>query len=142
MEVTNKDLFDAIQNLVKKTEDIQKQNDSLKEELKQEIKSIKSELTLEIERIKEENDKLKKENLDLERRLSQTEKKLKKYNLVLYGLKEANTPVEDIQSVLDIITNKLKINCQFSDIRDVYRLGKPEQQKVRPVATKCFCFPA
>ena len=59
---------------------------------------------------------------------------------MLYGLKEANTPVEDIQSVLDIITNKLKINCQFSDIRDVYRLGKPEQQKVRPVSIELVSY--
>ena len=60
--ITNQDLCNLIQGLVKKSDDIHKQNESLKDELKQEIRSVKSDLTLELEKNNTENQSLKEEN--------------------------------------------------------------------------------
>lgn len=98
--------------------------------LKTEINDLKHEIKNELKILKFENQELKKENSLLKNKLEQIEKKQKKYNLCLYGLKceEAKTK----ENLIQILEEDLKINCNIRDFRDVYRIGKTTN-KPRPV---------
>lgn len=112
------------------------------EEIKAEIKSIKSDISKQIETLQEENTQLKKENLTLKNRLLETERKLKKYNLVFYGIPEKEPDAHrDFETILDLLNKKLGINCRFEDIRDIFRIGKVEEGRHRPVLIECLTYP-
>lgn len=119
--VTNEDLYKLIQSLSTKSD-----------EIKEEIVNIKRDLNKEIEEIHFENKKLREENQSLEK----VEQETKKYSIVVYGLDEENTEVDDIKKFIDIVNNKLEINCRFDDLRDIYRFGAITQGKIRPLAVE------
>lgn len=139
--VTNNDLFKLIQELVNKTNEIQNQNIEIKKDLTQEIRTIQFEITEKLEKIKKENIELKEENQTLKNRLSAIEKKVKKYNLIFYGVEEQDNDIDEIQYFLDTINKHLQISFNFSDIRDIYRFGKKVEGKSRPISVEFVSYP-
>lgn len=130
--VSIKDVYDLIQGLVKKNEEIVEQNNKIKEELKNEIKDLKKDICEEFLQIRDENAKLKKENENLKQRLLVNERKHKKYNLILYGMKEKDNELEDIQTVLELFNTKLNVVCSYTDLRDIYRIYT-KNGKIKPI---------
>lgn len=122
-EITNKNIYDLLQNVLKKTDKIETTSDRNTDDLKQEIRNLKTEIKQELEGLRRENEEIKRENQNLKTRILTTERKLKKYNLVLYGIKEEENIVDETDCILNIINEKLEINCQSFDIRDHYRIG-------------------
>lgn len=134
--VSNIDLYNLLLEVKKKNEELQIQNNNTKEEIKQEIRSTKIEIFQELANVKEENNELKKENQILKYRLLNCERKLKKFNLIFYGLQEEEEELVGIQNILDLINQKLNIDCNFSDIRDIYRIGQKTADKNRPTVVE------
>lgn len=130
--VSIKDLYKLLLEVKNKNDKLQIQNNTTKEEIKQEIRSTKNDIFKELEKIKEENNEIKKENENLKNRVLNCERKLKKFNLIFYGLQEEEEELTIIQNFLDLINDKLNIDCNFSDIRDIYRIGLKETGKDRP----------
>ncbi|CAH0555107.1 unnamed protein product [Brassicogethes aeneus] len=112
------------ETLITKNDEIMKQNDILKEELKTEINSLKTDLSTEVNLRKEENIELKKENTILKQKIKKIEQIEKKYKLVVYELKEPKEKREDINNFLELINQKLELTCTFQELRDFYRIGK------------------
>lgn len=119
-EISNKDIFDLIK--------------SFREEVKQEIILLKENFSQEIQLLQDDNRKLREKNQELEKRLLAAERKNKKYNLICYGLSEHDDGISDIQQVLDLFNRQLEVKCRYEDFRDIHRIGKNSNNKVRPVA--------
>lgn len=135
-DISNKDIFQLLQSVLQKTDNIETQIQTNKKELKQEIRNNNAEIKKELAILKQGNDELKKENEYLRDRLLKTERKLKKYNLIIYGLTEEENRSDEITSLLNLFNEKLNIDCQFADIRDYYRIGKKTEEKNRPAAVE------
>nr|CAI5827085.1 unnamed protein product [Callosobruchus analis] len=132
-DILKEELIDILKGISARTENIEKTLLLNKEELKDEIKNIKTEITGELERLRNENEQIKKENQELQLRLAAVERKTKKYNLIFYGLKESETKIEETQTVLNIINGNFELNCSYSDLRDVYRIGNKQSDRNRPL---------
>lgn len=132
-EVNIKALYALLKEVYAKTDKIESSATSNTEQLKEEIKKLKAEIKQELEGLRTENEEIKRENQHLKTRLLVTERKLKKYNLVFYGLKEGESNIHDIKCIINLINDKLGIDCHSRDIRDCYRVGQKTQDKHRPI---------
>ncbi|KAG5867185.1 hypothetical protein JTB14_006361 [Gonioctena quinquepunctata] len=79
-DITNKDLFNMMKNVLSTNETIEKQN----VEIKIELCNMKQELSSQIEELKEENTYLKEEVEKLKAGVLISGRKQKKYNLFFY----------------------------------------------------------
>lgn len=111
-----------------------------KEELKRNILESKTELLKEVAILKSENIKLREENKQQKNQLEILERKFKKYNFIIYGI-QGEEEKEDISAkVIELINNKLSIDCTKTDFRDIYRIGKIIENKTRPVVCEVGNF--
>ncbi|KAJ8966899.1 hypothetical protein NQ314_003245 [Rhamnusium bicolor] len=83
-------------------------------EIKDEISEVANKHDEEIEELKEENQQLRKENKFLQR-------KVRKNNIVIYGI-NVNDNLSD--TVINTLNNLLEISISEQDINDIYRIGK------------------
>lgn len=122
--ITNEDLFKIIQDG--------------NEQIKSEIRDLRNQLNKEIDTLKSQNTELEKQNQELKNKVSNIEKKLKKYNVIVYGVdgSENETSIE----VLKIINEKLHITCSINDFRDIYRIGQTIQGRIRPVVLEVLNY--
>lgn len=118
-------------------------NNEIKEEIKQnrialstEIRELKEDLHTEIRELKGEIQVLEKEVSGLKERLRRVEGDAKKYKLMIYGLEEEEKGdlLQDIGNCIELFTQKLGLDCRFTDLRNVYRVGKPIDGHIRPVS--------
>ncbi|CAG9824525.1 unnamed protein product [Phaedon cochleariae] len=127
--VTNEDIFNTLQGIIKQNQD-----------LKDEIHTLKNEIKEELNNLKQKNEELENENKSLKNRLISTEHKLKKYNIVIYGLKEVKEGNEFTQT-LSFLQNQVKVNCSEKDIRDAYRIGKQKiTGRIRPTLVELSTY--
>lgn len=143
-KITLEQLHEILIGVKTSNEEIKTSNDEIKKqnnEIKKEVTKIRIDLEKQIREIKEENNELKIEVTNLKEKLQNIERKAKKYNLVVYGLEENETEIEDIQNFLSTINSKCEVDCRFEDIRDIYRIGKLENdQKIRPLIVELINY--
>ncbi|CAG9821063.1 unnamed protein product [Phaedon cochleariae] len=91
------------------------------------VSSEIKELKQEVKDIREENIKLREDIVKLERRS-------KKFNIIVHGIKEDKE--ENILSVANnIIKNKLGVELESTSIRDIFRIGQQNlPRKIRPIS--------
>lgn len=65
---------------------------------------------------------------------------MKKYNLNIYGLREKDDEIEDMKEFLNIVSDKLDINCRFDYIQDFYRFGKRNDEMNRSVSIEAVSY--
>ncbi|CAH1162783.1 unnamed protein product [Phaedon cochleariae] len=135
-DISNKVLFDMLNNVITTNETIKKQND----EIKTEILNIKQELGTKIEELKEENSNLKKKVNSLKEKILACERKQKKYNLIFYGLNEKENQLEDIQNIIEVIKEHCGVPCTYQDLRNCYRIGQKKDSKTRPVLVEFIYY--
>lgn len=128
-DISNKDLYILLQNVMKKNEEIHNQNI----EIKNAINTIKEEYEHNIAAIKSECNNLREENIQLKKRVLNLERKTKKYNIVIYGLKECSLRKEEETEIQNLFNRNLELNYSPREIRDFYRIGKKDQNKCRPL---------
>lgn len=126
-EVTNRDVYDLVQQVMVTVNG-----------LKNEIVDLKNNLQLKDETINNLVNKvtiLEESNTRLESKLYNTEKKIKRNNLVIFGVEEnSNTPLLEI--IKTIFSEKLNVVVQNSDINDIYRIGKRTGRNKRPIVVR------
>lgn len=125
-KASNADIYKLLLNINKQNTEINKKLEEIQEKFKHEIKQI----DVKVELLEEENRKLKNQ-------LSNTQKQLKKYNIFVYGVDEKET---DLKNVVEIIKNKLNINFEAYDIRDILRIGKKLENKTRPILVELSSY--
>lgn len=84
--------------------------------------------------ITEENVQLKNKLNELELKLKNVDKDKRKNNLVFFGIEEgkAITETDLVDYIKDIIV-KMEVHLEVFEISNIYRIGKKEQDKNRPV---------
>lgn len=126
--ISNEDIYELLQSINSKHTNIEKR-----------LERIENNLSKEVEDTHKKLDVLKEENKKLKLQLSDIQKRQKKYNIVIYGVTEGDTNLQ--QSIQDIITSKIGIPCGESEFRDVYRLGKKAiNAKSRPVLVEFISY--
>lgn len=101
-------------------------------------RNISATLDTKFETILQENEELKKEVSALKAKIGNMERDTRKNNFVIHGIKETeNNPADLMQLILDhlnIVSEKTDINAWDKwEISSVRRLGKPTQNKIRPI---------
>lgn len=126
--ISNGDIYRLLIAIQKQNEDVLKQNSVIKTN----IEEMKRSVDIEIKKLKVDITNLEKENSTLKSQLLETGRRLRKYNIVIHGIKEE---IDDnlLQVVLEIIRNKLNIQASTEQIRDAFRLGKKNNKQQRPI---------
>lgn len=137
--IKNEDpVFQMLAKIAKQNENIKKQNDEITKqnvEINANIKEIKTDLskqTEEINNIIKKVSVLENENLDLKKKLLVAEQKIRKNNLVIYGVEE-NENADIISVTIKIFSTKLNVEINPLDINNIYRVGIKSENKRRPV---------
>nr|CAH7754553.1 unnamed protein product [Callosobruchus chinensis] len=84
--------------------------------------SVTSHCNAELDAVNGKAMQIESENKKLNRKFQTLESRLKKYNLVIYGLSDQEENTEG--AVRSLIRNKRKIEFKPEDLRDCYRIGK------------------
>lgn len=128
-EKTIEELFKCIKQLSEKCDLI-----------REDISNVKKDIYVELDKVNSTNKELKEENNILKEKVNTLEQKLKKYNLMVYGLKEEENEINDIQEFMAIIKDNLEIDIRFDDIRDIFRIGPKKEEKHRPLAIELVSY--
>lgn len=91
--------------------------------------------------INEKNFNLILKTKELEQKIEEQEKRInamdrhsRRKNLVFFGIEESEKSYKQLeQSILEVITDKMEIQCAKSEIDTVRRMGKKQEDKIRPV---------
>nr|CAI5820568.1 unnamed protein product [Callosobruchus analis]CAI5830314.1 unnamed protein product [Callosobruchus analis]CAI5856516.1 unnamed protein product [Callosobruchus analis] len=107
----------------------------MKTEIEQLNKNV-SQIKIEIEKVNLKYKDIAEENITLKNKLQNLEQKLKKYNIVIYGVTE--TEETAVSQTVNFINNQLKVKVGEEKIRDAYRIGRKQegQLKVRPLVVE------
>ncbi|CAH1113558.1 unnamed protein product [Psylliodes chrysocephalus] len=100
-------------------------------DLKTEINSLKTSIEGKISHLVDDIKDLRKENTECKQRILESERKLKKLNLIVYGVQGVETDTTD--KLLKVIGDYLHITCNKQQFRDVFRFGRQVEGKVRPI---------
>ncbi|CAH1176538.1 unnamed protein product [Phaedon cochleariae] len=131
VEISKEEIYKMFEKITQQNDNLSKQVDNLKDELRTYKKTIQNK----IDTLEKQNEDLKEENVKLKDRLINCERKIKKYNLVIYNLEGENIQ----QTVVDLLHQKLKINCEANDLRDSYRLNSGgKHNKLHPILIECM----
>nr|CAI5834724.1 unnamed protein product [Callosobruchus analis] len=125
-------VYDLLKTVLDKNIEIKQEIIENKATLSQEIQELRKEFNAEFTKLKQENEDLKEENKALKNRLETVDRKLRKYNIVVYGLKEESEH-KDIKQVLQTFNEILGVRCTETDFRDCHRIGTAQSRQVRPV---------
>lgn len=133
--MANDDIKELLRSLLASNQEVKEEIKQNRTTLSAEIRQLKDDLRTEIQELRRENEQLKEEVGNLKTKLHKFERETRKYKLMVHGLGETGKEdvTEDINLCLDLFNNKLGINCQLGDLRNVYRVGKPSG-KLRPVS--------
>lgn len=111
-----KELFDKLNtSLNEKTAEI-------RNEFTQQIENIKKEIHSVVTSCQEKNRELENKNKELQQRVIHLERRTRKNNLVLFGIKQ-DTELNLLQSVIEIFRSPLEVNVEESDLSHVYRIN-------------------
>lgn len=107
------------------------------------VKTAMQELTEEIARLNEEVSVLKKDMLNLEKRMESRNDSLEQYtrrnNLRMFGVQE-DTKEDVEQKVRDVIKKKLNIALEDCAVERCHRIGKLIRDKPRPIIIKFLSY--
>lgn len=115
-----KSYMDALFNKISST--FNEKTLELKEDLKSQIDEIKQDFNKIANSYKEEITKLELHNYQLQKNVIQLERKVRKNNLVIYGINNLERNICD--AILKIFREKLEVDITENDINDLYKLGK------------------
>ncbi|CAH2000003.1 unnamed protein product [Acanthoscelides obtectus] len=139
-DISNKQIYDLLHSILAKNTQIEQDIHNNKEEIKKEIQILRQDITTELYNLERENKKLKEKIDKLEEELNSTERQVKKYNVIFYGVKEAGDTVTDLDSILKIFNEKLEVKCSLADFRDIHRIGRKQENKIRPVVAEVINY--
>ncbi|CAG9770417.1 unnamed protein product [Ceutorhynchus assimilis] len=119
--VTNKQIFELLQQTSNDVQDI-----------KQDVTNFKEE----VEILKHRVEAVESENANLKKQLSFHEELIRKKNILAFKIVEAeNEVLQDV--VLDLLNNKLEINATLNDLDNFYRICENKKtNKARPILIK------
>lgn len=126
-KISIEDVFNLIkqvnENILTKIENINGTLQALSTKVDSEIREVNKKVEL-----------LETENKDLKAHLKETERKLRKRNLVFYGINEEGEENESdlIVKIKNLVEEKLQIRTEYTDITNIFRLGK-KSEKTRPI---------
>ncbi|CAG9821195.1 unnamed protein product [Phaedon cochleariae] len=101
-------------------------------DLKSEIKDLRNKISSEVDTLKNQIKFLEVENVQVKSKVLGLERKIKKYNFIVYGIEESERD-NYCEKIIDVMISILGIDCSKSDFRDLYRIGKPQEKKQRPI---------
>lgn len=116
MNISLEDLYSLLQKVDKNGEDIKADISVIKEDLKNTSQKFDSKI-----------ENLAAENQILKRRIIACERKIKKNNIIIYGLETDKASI--LETTLNFIKDKLNIRLDLSDVDDCYQLNNNNASK-------------
>lgn len=120
------------------------ENKTMFEAIIKRLEQSENRLLGEIKEIKEANGILAKKYDDLEKRLEsqnetilQLQRQVNSNNLIIFGIKENEEEDNVEDSVMVMIKSKLQVDMRDGEIDQLYRLGKKQANRIRPIKV-CF----
>ncbi|CAG9823951.1 unnamed protein product [Phaedon cochleariae] len=104
-------------------------------EIRDDIKSIKEELLTSNNRVRELEEKvldLEGENEKLKKCVENGNRKTKENNLIIYGVEEREDS-DSLDELINLMKDTLDVNLQEFEVGNIYRIGKKDTQKTRPI---------
>lgn len=84
--------------------------------------------------IQDEIENLKKTSSEQDKRILELEKHIRYRNLIFFAVEEGETTYEELENkVLHIISKDMKVECNRKDLEMVRRMGRRDNDKVRPI---------
>lgn len=138
-----------LERLFEKMENMDAKMNEMREEFKLQIniqtEKIAAECATTIEKatklLLEENKEIKNEVSTLNAKVRALEKDVRKNNLILHGIKETEQNYQELQKIVLETFNTVSTEVGLEEfdkweLNDVYRLGKKQDKKCRPILVK------
>lgn len=78
--------------------------------------------------------KIKEINLNYEKRINNIEKQHRERNLIFFGINEGEKSYDSLEwKIINTIKNETNIECDKTELQMVRRMGKFDENKVRPI---------
>lgn len=140
LDITIKDVFLMLQDVIKSNTEIKEEIKENRDSLSRQLLELKQEFSKEFQELKTENEELREENKKLKEALNKIERRTKKFNFIVYGLKEDLDGIKDIERIINLFNSTLDVHCAFRDFRDIFRLGNYTEGKNRPVLIEVVTY--
>lgn len=129
---TMEELMNLIRNLQNKLDEQTQEIRDMKQSIPQ---TINHNIDTKFENLELKYNTLQKSMDEQSQRIQQLERKIRKKNLIFFGIKEGERNYFELQqSILDILKQKMDLNYNETNIEEVRRLGKKQNdEKTRPI---------
>lgn len=126
-----------LDEIIKYLKELNTKIDKTEERLLEQMKDIAQSTGREIKEIKQEN-KILVEKIEIqEKKIAQLENENRKNNVVIFGIEETEETMYDLEdTVKELLTKKLNMSIDNSDVNYVTRMGKKQDQS-RPILLSC-----
>lgn len=105
----------------------------LRSEIKNDIDAINNNINEKFTIMQEDIQEIKKKQRDLEKRIITNEKDLRKRNIVIHNLEEAESSKSELEAkILDLVNSTLGVDMILDEIDFIHRLGR-STGKARPL---------
>lgn len=130
-EISNEEIYNLLKSVVEQNK-----------EIKNEITLLRTQMNTidrEILNVKQINEKLSEDNKTLKIKIQKIEKQSRESNLILYNIEELED-TQLVQQIIELVGDRLHVPLDLHDISNIYRLGKKNDSKSRPVILKLTSF--
>lgn len=110
----------------------------IRSELKTQIGEVKEEIDLAVSALQNKISSLENQSSKLKKRVLQLERKTRKNNIIIFGVSAEEAFLWE--TVIGIFKNTLQIEILESDINDLYRIGKPNDNNIRPITVEFISY--
>nr|CAI5818350.1 unnamed protein product [Callosobruchus analis]CAI5856004.1 unnamed protein product [Callosobruchus analis] len=138
--MANDDVKELLKSMLASNEELKIEIKQSRAQLAAEIRELKDKIHSEIQELKVENEDLKEEVSKLKEKIVKIEHEAKKYKLMIYGLEETGDDRIDVTTCIDLLKQKLNIDCQFIDFRNISRVGRPITGRKRPISIETSSY--
>ncbi|KOB64038.1 putative endonuclease-reverse transcriptase [Operophtera brumata] len=83
--------------------------------------------------VNKEIEKINQTNEDQEKRLTLLEKQIRERRLIFFGVEEGQKSYEELEDKVMATISEMGIECTQNEIEFVRRMGKPNEDKIRPI---------
>lgn len=106
---------------------IAEKTSEIRTEIQKQVNDIKEDITIVVNKLQDKVEKLEKENNTLQKKLVFLERKVRKNNIIIFGIEKNTSNI--LESIVTLFNETLEIPVKHIDINDVYRLDTKSSEE-------------